>query len=227
MTTFANKVINFNKELSFEGRLPDRIKAMNPFKENKEILSVSMKFYEKFYNDSEKRKFIIGINPGRLGAGVTGIPFTDTKRLKEVCKIDIQSVSTHEPSSVFMYDMIDKFGGPEKFYKSFFITSLSPLGFIVRNDNGNWVNCNYYDYKALYAAIESFCVDSLKKQITFGANTHKCYVLGKKNATYVERINKKEKLFDSVVVLEHPRYIQQYRSKLKDQYIAEYLMKLQ
>lgn len=227
MITFADKVINFNRELTYNGNLPEGIKAMNPFKENEEILTISKKFYEKFYNDTNKRKMIIGINPGRLGAGVTGIPFTDTKRLKEMCKIDIQSVSTHEPSSVFMYDMINKYGGPQKFYGTFFITSLSPLGFIALNKKNNWVNCNYYDYNALYEAIESFCINSLKKQISFGVYTGKCYVLGKKNATYIERINKREKLFDSIIVLEHPRYIQQYKSKLKDQYIDDYLTKLQ
>ncbi len=48
-------------------------------------MQVMQKFYYKYYNDSNKRKFIIGINPSRHGAGVTGVPFTDTKRLDNVC----------------------------------------------------------------------------------------------------------------------------------------------
>jgi len=49
---------------------------MNPFRENPEALIVSGKFYKKYYNDNNPRFLILGINPGRFGAGVTGIPFT-------------------------------------------------------------------------------------------------------------------------------------------------------
>ncbi len=226
MATFAEKVIEFNSRLDFSGLLPNGIKTMNPFKENKEILTISKKFYEKFYNDCNKRKFIIGINPGRLGAGITGIPFTDTKRLTENCKIHIESVTSHEPSSAFMYDVIEKFGGPEQFYSQFYITSVCPLGFIAKNKKGNWINCNYYDYDELYTTMESFILWSLKKQINFGVDKLKCYVLGKKNAKFLTMLNNKEKLFDSIVTFEHPRYIQQYKSKLKSTYISVYLSHL-
>jgi hypothetical protein len=226
MTTFAEKVIDFNSQLDFSGTLPEGIKIMNPFKENDQILSVSRQFYEKYYNDNNTRKLILGINPGRLGAGVTGIPFTDTKRLTEICKIPIASATTHEPSSVFVYDLIDKYGGPEIFYSGYFISAICPLGFVAENKKGNWINCNYYDYSELFAAMQSFILESLIKQINFGVDTKVCYVLGKKNAKYFNFINRKEKLFDSVVVLEHPRYIQQYKARYKDNYISDYLSKL-
>ena len=226
MATFAEKVIEFNRQLNFTGILPDGIQTLNPFRENKDIMPISKAFYKKFYDDNNNRILIIGINPGRLGAGVTGIPFTDTKRLKDICKININSVNTHEPSSVFIYDMIEKYGGPEKFYSRYYITSFCPLGFVIKNPRGNWVNCNYYDYELLYTAMKPFILNSLKQQVNFGADTTKCYVLGKKNAKYVSRLNDQEKLFESVVVLEHPRYIQQYKSKFKEQYISGYLDKL-
>ncbi len=226
MTSFANKVIKFNKELDYPGKLPNEIRVLNPFKENKEITSISKAFYSKFYNDNNKRKLIIGINPGRLGAGATGIPFTDTKRLTEICNINVESIKTHEPSSVFVYEMIAKYGGAEKFYNDYYITSISPLGFIEQNKKRNWVNCNYYDYEELFSALHSFILSSLKKQISFGIDTKTCYLLGKKNAKYFKLINDKEKLFDSIVVFDHPRYIEQYKSKLKDKYISEYLNKL-
>jgi hypothetical protein len=100
---------------------------MNPFLENPETLVVMKEFYEKFYNDNRKRKFIIGINPSRHGAGVTGVPFTDTKNLEKYCGIKMTSARTHEISSVFMYDMIEEFGGVEKFYSQFYINSPFPL----------------------------------------------------------------------------------------------------
>jgi uracil-DNA glycosylase len=65
--------------------LPQNIKIMNPFKENQKIIPISSSFYEKYYNDNNPRHLILGINPGRFGAGVTGIPFTDTKRLADKC----------------------------------------------------------------------------------------------------------------------------------------------
>ena len=121
MPTFADKVIQFNQQLSFNKKLPDGIQIMNPFEGNTEILTIAKTFYHKFYNDNRPRKFIIGINPGRLGAGVTGIPFTDTKRLASICNIKIDSFSTHEPSSVFVYDVI------EKYYKQTFCSSAYML----------------------------------------------------------------------------------------------------
>ncbi len=226
MSTFANKVIQFNKQLSFKGKLPRGIRIMNPFQDNPEIASISNKFYNKFYNDSKNRKLILGINPGRLGAGATGIPFTDTKRLTENCGIKIESVSSHEPSSVYVYELIEKYGGVEKFYHDFYINSICPLGFIEKNEKQNWVNRNYYDYDELFFSVQKFITASLKKQLSFGIDTDICFVLGKRNAKYLEIINEKEKLFKSIVALDHPRYIEQYKSKQKSKYISEYLNKL-
>ncbi len=223
MASFATQVVDFHKELWLPKTLPEGIKVLNPFKENREILSIVNTFYQKFYDDNNGRKIIVGINPGRLGAGVTGIPFTDTKRLSEICGIEIESLNTHEPSSVFIYELIERFGGPEKFYGEYYINSVCPLGFIEQNKKGNWVNCNYYDYKELFLALKDFIISSLKKQIGFGIDTTTCYVLGKKNAKFLSIINKEMRFFDGIVVLDHPRYIVQYRSKFKDAYIEEYL----
>ncbi|GGW33994.1 uracil-DNA glycosylase family protein [Arenibacter certesii] len=220
---FATKIIRFNKELNFSKELYKGIQVLNPFQENAEILDIMDSFYHKFYNDSNKRKLIIGINPGRLGAGVTGIPFTDTKRLTEICNIPIDSVVSHEPSSVFVYKVIEAYGGVERFYGDFFINSMSPLGFVQKNAKGNWVNCNYYDYTELFEQTRPFIISNLKKLIAMGVDTSNCIVLGKKNAKYLKLINGQEKLFDSITVLDHPRYIVQYKSKEKDKYVTEYL----
>lgn len=226
METFADKVIKFNRELDFSGELYKGIQVLNPFRDNKEVLSIIDIFYNTFYSDTQKRKLILGINPGRLGAGVTGIPFTDTKRLSDICNIQIDSVVSHEPSSVFIYEVIARYGGVKKFYQDYYINSLSPLGFVEKNSKGNWVNCNYYDYEPLFEQTEAFIVSSLKKQIRFGVSTEDCIVLGKKNARYLRIINEKEKLFDKITIVDHPRYIVQYKSKEKEKYIAEYLQKL-
>lgn len=77
--SFAAKVIDFNNNLKYNGAIPEAFKVLNPYLDNPETMIVMHQFYEKYYNDNRKRKFIIGINPSRHGAGVTGVPFTDTK----------------------------------------------------------------------------------------------------------------------------------------------------
>lgn len=223
--TFADRAINFNKNLSFNGDLSDGFQVINPFLDHPETLVVMKKFYEKFYNDQSSRKFIIGINPSRHGAGVTGVPFTDTKRLDKVCGIPMDSAYTHEISSVFMYDMIEDYGGVEEFYKNFYINSPFPLA-ITRLTNGKWLNANYYDDAQLFETIKDYMIETLKKHINLGLDTSEVYILGKKNAEFISKINQQEKLFEKLVVLEHPRYIQQYKSKDKQLYLDKYIMAL-
>ncbi|MCT3924479.1 SMUG2 DNA glycosylase family protein [Elizabethkingia anophelis] len=223
--TFADKVIDFNRNLKYSGKLPEGFSVLNPYLDSPETMEVMQKFYHKYYNDSDQRRFIIGINPSRHGAGVTGVPFTDTKRLKSECGIEMKSVHTHEVSSVFMYDMINSFGGVEKFYKEFYINSPFPLA-IVRNTKNGWLNANYYDDKRLFEDVKSFMIASLKKHISLGLDTSEVFVLGKKNADFIHKLNKEEKLFDKITVLEHPRYIQQYKSKEKEIYIDKYIVAL-
>lgn len=69
-------------------------------------------------------------------------------------------------------------------------------------------------------------IASLKKHISLGLDTSEVFVLGKKNADFIHKLNKEEKLFDKITVLEHPRYIQQYKSKEKEIYIDKYIVAL-
>jgi len=222
--TFAEKVINFNTALDLPLSLPGNIRVMNPFRENKDTLEISSKFYQKYYNDLNQRRLILGINPGRLGAGVTGVPFTDTKRMEEKCGIKFNGITTHETSSVFVYDMIEQFGGVEKFYGRFYINSVSPLGFVKTNAKGKEVNFNYYDSKALQELITPFIIESLKTQITFGIDRNIVYSLGAgKNLKFLQQINQEYQFFNQILPLEHPRYIMQYKLKNKPFYIDKYL----
>ena len=91
--TFADKVIDFNSSLNYNGDLPEGFKIMNPYLDNPETMDVMQQFYNKYYSDFKQRKFIIGINPSRNGAGITGIPFTDTKRLESVCGIKTKTIN--------------------------------------------------------------------------------------------------------------------------------------
>ncbi len=225
MKTFGQKVVDYNKNLKYSGSLPNGFAVLNPFFDNPETMVVMNEFYTKFYNDNKSRRFIIGINPSRHGAGVTGVPFTDTKRLDSECGIKMKSARTHEVSSVFIYDMIEAFGGAEKFYSKFYINSPFPLA-IVRNTVKGNLNANYYDDKNLFEAVKPFMIQSLKDHISLGLDTSEVFILGKKNADFIDKINSHEHFFDKMTVLEHPRYIQQYKSKEKQLYIDKYLIAL-
>ncbi|MGZ3767359.1 MAG: SMUG2 DNA glycosylase family protein [Mucilaginibacter sp.] len=223
--TFAGKVIQFNQQLAYTGvALPEGIRIMNPFREYEQTMGIAEKFYHKYYNDSEPRHIILGINPGRFGGGLTGIPFTDPKRLKSECGIDYIGKTTHEPSSVFVYEVINAYGGPEAFYKKFYINSLFPLGFITVDDKGKEKNYNYYDSRELASAVTGDIVENVKKQIALGVSTDVCFCFGTgKNDSFLRKLNEEHGFFNKIVALEHPRFIMQYKTAGKQFYIDKYL----
>ncbi len=225
MKTFSEKINAYNRALDFQEKLPGNIRVMNPFKENKNVIEVSEAFYQKYYNDLNPRFLILGINPGRFGAGLTGIPFTDSVRLKERCGItNYTGPETHELSSVFIYDMIEQYGGEEKFYNKFFINSLSPLGFTTIKETGKEVNCNYYDSKELTEAVRPFIINNMQELINLGFEHSTCVCLGTgKNQQFLNKLNKEYGFFGNIITLEHPRFIMQYRLKKKQEYIEKYI----
>lgn len=223
MSNFADRVISFNRNLRFEGALPDGIGIMNPFRENEWALPVSSEFYRKYYSDNEERHIILGINPGRFGAGLTGVPFTDPKRLVEKCEISFPGPRAHEPSSVFVYKVIDAFGGNENFYKKFYINSLCPLGFVRKTDRGE-VNYNYYDSRELTAAVADFIHRSILQHLSLGVSSELCFCLGTgENYRYFNKINGERGYFKRIIPLDHPRFVMQYKAKSVDQYIEKYV----
>lgn len=224
MPTFADKIITFNQNLTFNGRLPDGIRIMNPFRENPNVLDISAQFYKKYYDDDHSRHLILGINPGRFGSGLTGVAFTDPKRMVEKCNIPYKGASAHEPSSVFVYEMIEAYGGIEKFYQDFYINSPCPLGFTKIQDNGKEVNYNYYDSKALTNAVYDFMLESMQKHLDLGVKTDVAFCFGAgQNYKFLKILNDKKKYFDRLIPLDHPRFIMQYKTKSKDLYIEKYL----
>jgi hypothetical protein len=222
MNTLADRIIAFNRNLRFDGKLPEGIRIMNPFRENEQALGISSAFYQKYYNDNQKRFLILGINPGRFGAGLTGVPFTDPKRIENNCGIDAKGMYAHEPSSVFIYDMIKAYGGEELFFSRFYIHAICPLGFTAINNRGKEINYNYYDNPQLQEAMYEFIVDNIKTQINMGVYTHSCFFLGTgKNQKFLQNLNNKFHFFESLVGLEHPRFIMQYKTKQKNAYIEK------
>jgi len=218
---FAENILSFIKKLRLPIALHDGIEVMTPF-DNAETMQACISFYKKFYNDNQQRQMIIGINPGRFGGGVTGIPFTDPIRLQNDCGIANEWAKKQELSSLYIYEMIKAFGGVESFYRQFYITAISPLGFTRSGKN-----LNYYDDKKLQDDIEPFVIDCLRKQFKFGIDHDVAFCLGDgKNFKYLSKLNAKHQFFETIVPLPHPRFIMQYRLKKKQEYINDYISKL-
>jgi hypothetical protein len=219
--TLANKINHFNENLELNISLDSGVEVMNPFTEDT-VKQLARKFYHKYYSDHRSRKLLLGINPGRFGAGVTGIPFTDPIKLQENCGIENPFKKSREASADFIYDMIDAFGGPDKFYDQYFIHAVCPLGFLKEG-----LNYNYYDDPKLEKQVTPFIIKSIKTIIGFGMDTSICYCLGNgKNFKFLNKLNAEQQFFGAVIPLPHPRWVVQYRRKRYDEYIGLYLKTL-
>jgi hypothetical protein len=216
--TFAEKVINFHFNLKANFKFPAKVEVLNPFAidETREVFKA---FYMKFYSDEKPRIYLFGINPGRFGAGLTGISFTDPIRLENECGIANHFKKLPELSSVFIYEVIHAYGGVKKFCNDIYINAVCPIGFIR-----NGINMNYYDDKELYKRTKPFIIDSLKTQAAFGMRRSTLICVGEgSNFKYLQEINKEQLIFERIEPLPHPRWIMQYRRKMMGDYIKRYL----
>lgn len=229
-TSYADHAIAFNRTLlniqeRIAIRLPDGYQLMNPFATG-QALAISTDFYRQFYTDNGVRRIILGINPGRHGAGLTGVPFTDSKQLS-LLGIDPRGIRSFEPSAAFIYRVIAQFGGAAAFYRRFYINSPLPLGLSRTNSKGNTVNANYYDSDALQHATAPLIDYAMDAYRHMPIDTSVAYCLGQgKNYRFMERWNRQRQLFGTLIPLAHPRYVMQYRFKSMDEYITDYMGKL-
>ena len=218
ISMLSEKLIHFYQSLRPLKNLPKGIGILFPQKDP-QVIELIKKFFEKYFNDTKPRHLMFGINPGRYGAGITGVNFTAPRQLKENCRIDHHLGLTSELSAEFIYDMIGEYGGVNNFYQDWFIGAVCPLGF-VKNEK----NINYYDDKKLQEAVTPFIIECINKQVAMGFSTERCLCIGgEKNFKFLSGLNNEYKWFGEIVPLPHPRFILQYRRKQKDQYIHQYL----
>src|SRR5262245_4831566 len=125
---FSDRILTFYKQLNIPNKLPKGVEILNPYQDEK-AFELCKLFYHKYYGDKKERFAILGINPGRFGGGLTGIPFTDPLKLEKICGIPNDMHKKVELSADFIHLMIEAYGGLKKFYSKFFFNSISPLGF--------------------------------------------------------------------------------------------------
>ena len=216
-TTFGARVIDFYKTLKRPRLTGLDVETLYPFRDAVVRQCIDT-FYSKFFNDSAPRVYLIGINPGRFGGGTTGIPFTDPVSLESQCGIVNPLLKRRELSAIFIEALIDRFGGPARFYKRCFITAASPIGFTRHGKN-----YNYYDDPQLLAAVRPYIVRMLRTQLDFGARRDVAVVLGTgKNYDFLARLNAEYSFFERLEVVEHPRFIMQYRRPHMARFVDKY-----
>ncbi len=217
MQTFAEKAITFYKGLGLSISETLGIEVLNPYN-SPETLEIVSQFFHKYYNDYRRRFFVLGINPGRFGSGLTGISFTDPVALRQFCGIENNLGNKRELSSEFIYKLIECYGGVQKFYSTFFMSAICPLGFMKGSKN-----YNYYDAPVLQEAVTPFIKKTFREQIHLGASNETLIVFGAgKNIRFIEKVNREIPYFKKVIALDHPRFIMQYRRKKLDQYLQQY-----
>ena len=219
--TFAEQVIGFYTEMKRDWKIAKGFELIDPF-DNSDTVDLFSRFYHKYFNDNHKRHFILGINPGRHGAGVTGVPFTDPKIIEEDCGLKNDFKKKNELSAIFVYDFIKAYSTLEDFYSKFYINSVCPLGFLR-----DGVNCNYYDDKLLFESVKKHIVVGIRSQINFGMHTDVAFCLGNGlNYKFLKKLNDEYSFFDKIAPLPHPRWVMQYRRKRKDEFIESYVKTL-
>lgn len=217
---FSEQILSFYNEIRVP-RLPEGVIPMLPFKDV-ETRSLMESFYHQYYDDEHRRILLFGINPGRLGAGKTGIGFTDPLNLEEECNIANSLDKRPEPSSVFIYNMIRHWGSLEDFYRHFYFTSVSPVGFVK-----NGVNINYYDISELQHALEPYIIEYITAQLKMNVRTDVAFSIGKgKNLAFLKKLNDTHGFFDKLEVLPHPRWVMQYRYRDRGIFEEEYIKRL-
>jgi uracil-DNA glycosylase len=216
--SLAEDILGFYQSLQPRFPLPEGVEIMHPYREEA-AWQAATRFYHRYYGEQQRRVLLLGINPGRFGAGVTGVPFTDPIRREQVCGIPNDFVKKQELSSLFVYDVADAYGGPAAFYRHFFVTAVCPLGF-VRNGR----NMNYYDDKALLAACEPFIVATIRHQLIMLGSPARCACLGDgTNYKHLQKLNERYGFFEQIIPLPHPRWVMQYRRKQKDVFVQQYV----
>lgn len=124
------------------------ISVLNDFLDN---WSVIKQFEKKFYADGYPRVVLCGINPSRLGAGKTGIPFIDFASLSKMMD-DVNRDDAERPAS-FFFDVVQSFG-VERFYQTFYVTNISWLGFTHNSRNVNYYQLPVTVQKIVYEIFQ-------------------------------------------------------------------------
>ncbi len=216
--SFAQGVVGFLTHHRRPAGLPGGIDVLDPY-HDPEVVRVLGEMAHRYYGTAPDRLSVWGINPGRFGAGITGLSFTDPWAVAHQLGIQTTLKGRREISAEFISDVIDAYGGPAAFYRDTYLGAVSPLGFVC-----NGVNVNFYDTPELMRAVTPYAIASMCAQVGLGLRTDAAVILGTgKLRQVIERDIRTALPFESVVYLEHPRFIMQYRRSQRSAYVDRYV----
>lgn len=216
---FGQRIEQFLTSLTLDVQLPTGFEVMQPYADPAVQFNIHAMCLRYYVDTPKPRLAVWGINPGRLGGGITGLSFTDPYALFHLLHIGPETSMRREPSATFIQMVIEAYGGAVDFYRDVFLSAISPLGFIK---DGN--NINFYDDPSLAKAIVPFAIDCVGKQTAAGLRKDACIVLGSgKLRAFVEREIVPVVGYTRVVYLDHPRFVMQYRRKAAMQYVEQYV----
>ncbi|GAB3222717.1 hypothetical protein GCM10027346_00930 [Hymenobacter seoulensis] len=214
---FSDRLFRFLTEFPLPAALPEGVEAYSPF-QDPTPRGLFQQFAQRYYTGNQPRIALLGINPGRLGNGRTGVAFTDPTALA-AWGIHNELPRRREPSSEFVQAVVLAMGGPEAFYQHFFLGSLYPL-VLLRNG----LNYNFYDSPAVTQALWPAIQTGLQQQVTqVGLARHAAICLGRRNGLYFMKLNQELQLFDQIHILDHPRYLMQYKRRALTENVARYV----
>ena len=165
------------------------ISVIDTFIDNWETV---LEFNRSYYGDTIPKVVICGINPGRNGAGKTGVPFLDFKSLSEL--IPNLTNQEAERSAKFFFDIVSHFGA-QKFYQTFYVTNISWVGYTEKNNNLN--------YFSLPKNAKKFVYEQFVHEMSFVKPTT-IISLGREVHTTVSELFGEE--VNKSIVLPHPNY---------------------
>jgi uracil-DNA glycosylase len=184
----------------------DDICVLSDFVKNREGINT---FCQKLYGDAIPRVMICGINPGRFGAGMTGIPFLDFISLSQLIP-SIDRVES-EKSASFFFRIVSSFGA-EAFFRTFYVSNFSSVGYLR-----NGKNLNYYDLPpAALAIVESNFI----KEIEIVKPTH---VISLSKEVHQSVCRLLSASVDCSLRLPHPSWVATYRSGEINQWVSRYM----
>ena len=215
---FSNSIADFLTTLNLGVDLPAGYEVLDSC-QDPEVRRVVRLFAETYYAGEQQRTAIWGINPGRFGAGVTGLAFTDPYALTTMLGIDTTIAGRRELSAEFVWMVIEAYGGAQRFFADFFMSALSPLGFVRGGKN-----INFYDDTDFLLAIEPQILAWVHEQTAAGLRADRCIVLGTGKLRHVMEHQLRPHLdYGHGDYLEHPRFIMQYRRKRVGEYVDKYV----
>lgn len=221
--TFGDRIEEFLSNLKLDIALPDGFEVMQPYA-NTEVRQNLHAMCTMYYGDAPRSRVPVwGINPGRLGGGVTGLSFTDPFALHHLLGIGLPNTARREPSATFIQMVIEAYGGPKSFYRDAFLSAISPLGFTRHGKN-----INFYDDAALSRSIVPFVRECVAQQTAAGLRMDVCIVLGSgKLREFVQREIVPVSAYSQIIYLDHPRFVMQYRRKYLLEYVDRYVQAIQ